>query len=130
MKITADTNILIRAVQQDDPDQFKTAIALLERAEIVAVPIPALCGFVWVLRQGYRRSRAEVAAAIRHLMSSAKMEMDRPAVEAGLAALGAGADFADGCVAREGREMGGIIFASFDRRAVRAVRAGARRLCC
>ena len=48
---------------------------------------------------------------------------NRRAVEAGLAALAAGGDFADAVIAFEGRQLGGEIFVSFDRRAVRLLTA-------
>ncbi|HQU01676.1 MAG TPA: hypothetical protein PLI12_04430, partial [Acetobacteraceae bacterium] len=44
--------------------------------------------------------------------------MNRPAVEAGLALLEAGGDFADGIMAHEGKWLGGEIFVSFDKHAV------------
>jgi predicted nucleic-acid-binding protein len=47
--------------------------------------------------------------------------MDRPAVEAGLAVLDAGADFADGVIAYEGRWLGGETFVSFDKKAVAVI---------
>jgi predicted nucleic-acid-binding protein len=46
------------------------------------------------------------------------VQMNRPAVEAGLLVLEAGGDFADGIIAYEGTWLGGEVFASFDRRAV------------
>jgi predicted nucleic-acid-binding protein len=42
----------------------------------------------------------------------------RPAVDAGLAVLKEGGDFADGAIAYEGNWLGGEIFVSFDNRAV------------
>ncbi len=45
--------------------------------------------------------------------------MNRPAVEAGLALLEAGGDFADGIMAHEGKWLGGETFVSFDRQAVK-----------
>ncbi|MFO7630252.1 MAG: hypothetical protein R6W06_12210 [Prochlorococcaceae cyanobacterium] len=36
MKITADTNVLVRALVQDDPGQARAASDLLEQAELVA----------------------------------------------------------------------------------------------
>ena len=51
MKITADTNVLVRALVQDDPGQARAASALLEQAELVAVPLPVLCELVWVLHR-------------------------------------------------------------------------------
>jgi hypothetical protein len=44
--------------------------------------------------------------------------VNRPAVEAGLAILNAGGDFADGLIAFEGRWLGGETFVSFDKKAV------------
>ena len=42
MKITADTNLLIRAVTEDHEHQSAVAQAALKKAELVAMPIPAL----------------------------------------------------------------------------------------
>jgi predicted nucleic-acid-binding protein len=44
--------------------------------------------------------------------------VDRPAVEAGLAFLDHGGDFADGVIAHQGYELGGDVFVSFDKNAV------------
>jgi predicted nucleic acid-binding protein len=48
VKITADTNVLVRASVQDDPRQARLAAKLLQEATLVAVPIPVLCEFVWL----------------------------------------------------------------------------------
>jgi hypothetical protein len=45
VKITADTNVLIRAVVRDDAEQAAVAARLLREAEVVAVPLPCLCEF-------------------------------------------------------------------------------------
>jgi predicted nucleic-acid-binding protein len=55
------------------------------------------------------------------LIESASVLVDRPAVEAGLAALASGGDFADGVIAFDGRRAGGPVFVSFDRDAVALV---------
>ena len=109
MKITADTHVLIRAVVQDDPHQARQATKALREADLVAVPIPVLCEFVWVLRRGYKRPVSDVSEAIHRLMKIAKVVMSRPAIEAGLSVLGAGGDFADGVIAHEGDWWGGRI---------------------
>lgn len=121
MKITADTNVLIRAAVMDDPIQSALAVAALLGAEAVAVTLPSLCEFVWVLIRGYKKSPNEVAEAMRKLIDSASVLVDRPAVEAGLAILERGGDFADGVIAFEGRRAGGDVFTSFDREAVNFV---------
>ena len=47
MKMTADTNVLVRAITGDDKRQGKIAQAELANADVVALAIPALCELVW-----------------------------------------------------------------------------------
>ena len=121
MKVIADTNVLARAVLQDDPQQGQSAAAMLERASLIAISLPTLCEFVWVLRRGANLSKEDVALSIRDLLDAGNVSMNRPAVEAGLAVLEAGGDFADGVIAHDGAWLGGETFVSFDRKAVELV---------
>jgi predicted nucleic-acid-binding protein len=123
MKITADTNVLLRAAVQDDPDQARQAAKLLQQAELVAVPVPVFCEFVWVLRRGYKVSTPEISAAVRRLIKSANVVVNRPAIDAGLSVLDAGGDFADGVIAYEGDWLGAEEFVSFDSKAVSILRS-------
>ena len=123
MKITADTNVLIRAMTGDDLRQSKLAQAELANADSVALALPALCELVWVLARGYKIPAPEIAQAIRRLINAANVAVNRPAAEAGLALLEAGGDFADGVIAYEGRWLGAEAFVSFDKQAVELVRA-------
>jgi predicted nucleic-acid-binding protein len=127
MRIMADTNVLLRYALRDDPRQAKAAAKILQEAEVVAVPISALCEFVWVLRKGYKKPATEISVAIRRLSNSANATMDRSAVEAGLKVLEAGGDFADGVIAHEGHWLGAEEFVSFDKEAVKLLKSqGAR----
>lgn len=123
MRITADTDVLVRAITGDDVRQSRAAQTALARADVVAIAVPALCELVWVLSQGYKVPSAGIAEAIRRLMNSANVVMNRPAVEAGLALLEAGGDFADGAIGYEGSWLGVETFVSFDRRAVKLLEA-------
>jgi predicted nucleic-acid-binding protein len=123
MKVTADSNVLIRAAVQDDLYQARRAAKNLAEADLIAVPVPVLCEFVWVLRRGYQKSAADVSDAIRRLARTANVVMNRPAVEAGLSALDAGGDFADGAIAYEGEWLGAEEFVSFDSKAVSLLQA-------
>lgn len=118
VRITADTNVLLRAVVQDDAAQAAEAQALLLRATVIAVPIPVFCEFAWVMRRGYGYRASDVAAAIEAIVAVDAVVTDAPAVDAGLAELRAGGDFADGSIASQGERLGGAVFASFDRGAV------------
>ncbi len=123
MKITADTNVLVRAMTGDNERQSKAAQAALAKADMVALALPALCELVWVLSQGYKIPSAEIAEAIRRLMNGANVVVNRPAAEAGLALLDAGGDFADGVIAYEGNWLGADTFISFDKEAVALMKA-------
>jgi predicted nucleic-acid-binding protein len=118
MKVTVDTNVLVRAVVRDDMKQAAAAARLLRDAEIIAVPLPGLCEFVWVLRRVYGIGPKDIHAALQALLNAGNVAVNRPAVDAGLAVLDAGGDFADGIIAFEGRWLGGETFVSFDKRAV------------
>lgn len=118
MKVAVDTNVLVRAVVRDDPAQGDIAAMVLAEAELIAVALPCLCEFVWVLLRVYSFQPADAASAIRALLAAANVEVNRPAVESGLLMLDAGGDFADGVIAYEGRWLGGESFVSFDKKAV------------
>ena len=118
MKISVDTNVLARAILQDDPAQCRRARKLLKEATLIAVSLPCLCELVWILRQGARLTKEDAATAIRALFDTENVVMNRAAVEAGLAMLEAGGDFADGIIAHEGIWLGGETFVSFDKQAV------------
>jgi predicted nucleic-acid-binding protein len=118
MKVSVDTNVLVRAVVRDDPVQGKIAAEVLTEAELIAVSLPCLCEFVWVLLRVYDFQPSDASTAICALLATANVEVNRPAVEAGLSMLEAGGDFADGVIAYEGNWLGGETFVSFDKKAV------------
>jgi predicted nucleic-acid-binding protein len=118
MRVAVDTNVLVRAVVQDDPVQAAVAVQVLNDAQLIAVALPCLCEFVWVLLRVYNVQPTDVAAAIRALLATANLEVNRPAVEFGLSVLEAGGDFADGVIAYEGSWLGGETFVSFDKKAI------------
>ena len=123
MKVTADTNVLVRAITEDDEQQSRAAQATLRKAEVLAISIPTLCELVWVLAQGYKISSGDIAEAIRRLINAANVAVNRPAAEAGLALLDMGGDFADGVIAYEGNWLGADTFVSFDKKAVKLMEA-------
>lgn len=118
MKVTIDTNVLVRAVVRDHPDQAAAADKVLREASLIAISLPCLCEFVWVLRRAYGFDQSSCAAAIRALLDVGNVVLNRPAVEAGLSILEVGGDFADGVMVHEGKWLGGETFLSFDKKAV------------
>ena len=121
MKITVDTNVLVRLAVRDDENQWRAAAKALENAELIAISLSCLCEMVWVLKGVYRLGKEEISRILYSLLDAGHVVMNRAAVEAGLATLDAGGDFADGAIAYEGRWMGGDTFVSFDKKAVALV---------
>jgi predicted nucleic-acid-binding protein len=121
MKIVADTNVLLRFVLADDPKQYRSAKEALEKATAVLVTNHAICEMVWVLRSRYGVSRDNLVATISLVRETENVVLDLQAVNAGIAALRSGADFADGVIAYEGAWLGGEMFVSFDKKAVAAI---------
>jgi predicted nucleic-acid-binding protein len=74
MKITADTNVLVRALTEDHAEQSKAAQLALGKAEIVALAIPTLCELVWVLR-GYKIAHGDIAMAMRRLLNGRRRRL-------------------------------------------------------
>jgi predicted nucleic-acid-binding protein len=121
MKVTVDTNVLVRAVVRDDKKQAQAAANLLRSAEVIAVSQTCLCEFVWVLRRVYNFGRQDISSALHALLDAGNVQVNRPAADAGLAVLDAGGDFADGVIAFEGSWLGGETFVSFDNKAVNLI---------
>ena len=70
--IGLDTNVLVRYLAQDDPEQSARATALIEQGLTVAEPgcigIIAMVETVWVLDRAYRMGEAEIAAVVERLL--------------------------------------------------------------
>lgn len=128
MKVTLDTNVLVRLATQDDPAQAASALRVLQKASLIAVPTPAFCEMVWVLLRGYRYTPTQVAHALRSLIQVRQVVCQTPAVLAGLALLESGGDFADAVIAFEGELLGGTEFVSFDQQAIKLLKAQKRKV--
>jgi predicted nucleic-acid-binding protein len=126
LRIGVDTNVLVRALMGDDRKQSVAAEAALSDAEQVIISVPSLCELVWVLQQGYGVSRDEILRSILVLLDSENVVVDMLAVKAGLAMFEAGGDFADGVMAFDSYQRGAEEFVSFDKKAVRLLRASGK----
>ena len=122
MRITADTNLLVRMVTGDDQRQFRLATDLLVGSERVILSTTVLCELCWVLRGVYQLTDTELAETISDLTGARNAMVDnQAAVEAGLEVLALGGDFADGAIAAIGRQAGSEQFVTFDKQAARLV---------
>lgn len=122
MSVIIDTNILVRAIVQDQAEEAERAMAVLAASEVV-IPSQTFCELIWVLGRVYKLSRDELIGVVSAWSDTEGVIVDTGAVAAGLAVMKKGGDFADGVVAFEGRRLGGSVFATFDRRAARILAA-------
>ena len=58
-----DTNVLVRALVQDDPVQARRALALLSHHQVF-VPVTVILELEWVLRSRYGFAPAVIALAL------------------------------------------------------------------
>jgi len=119
VRITADSNLLLRVILEDEPVQAAVAKTTLDQATLIAIPVPVFCELVWTMRRLYKIPPTEIADAVEAISRVDTVVTDRPAVEAGLSVLRAGGDFADGVIAWQGAAMGAESLVTFDRAAVR-----------
>lgn len=119
--IGIDTNILVRYIVGDDPDQSAVAAEMVERlidrGEPIFISQIVLCELVWVLSFAYRFSRVEIVGALQQLRRGAQMTIEgvdevRRATEAYAVQRG---DFADYLIAERSMINGCSLIATFDR---------------
>lgn len=93
--IVLDTNIVVRLIVADDPEQTDRAEKLLRREE-AHVPLTVILETAWVLGRGYRLSREVVVSSLRALAGLATVHVeDEAAVCQAIDWHEAGLDFAD-----------------------------------
>lgn len=113
-----DTNVVVRYLTGDHPDQSPRAKALID-GQAVFVPVTVLLETEWVLRSAYGYARAEVIQALRAFggLPTVTLE-DADRVAEALDRAADGMDFADALhLGRSGHCSG---FASFDQRLIAA----------
>ena len=123
--IGLDTNVLVRYLVQDDPEQSALAVEAIETrctpAEPGFISQIVLCELVWVLEQSYQQSREQVASILEKLMKTSSFSFENlPLVWRALQDYRAVAvDFADAVIAQKHAENGCATTLTFDKKAAR-----------
>jgi predicted nucleic-acid-binding protein len=90
-----DTNVLVRAIVNDDTAQSARAIALLTEAEVF-IPVTVILELEWVLRSRYAFAPKVVAQAIAKITALGNVVVgEREAVLSAASRAAQGWDFAD-----------------------------------
>ena len=122
--IGVDTNILVRFLVQDDPDQSAKARSLLDRCSVKEpgfVGREVLIELVWVLERAYGRSPPSISAVLIGLLEAEELVLeDADDVATAAVAYGSGvAEFADHMIAAAADRAGCGTLYTFDRKAAR-----------
>lgn len=120
--IGLDTNILLRAVLDDDPVQSPVAQNLLRSLDAQRsgfVNIPVVMEFFWVLRSRYKLPRARLAGIMRNLIEVEHLEFEAlDTIARAIVNYEDGtADFPDAVIAMRNRDLGADTTVTFDRNA-------------
>ena len=116
-----DTNVLVRYLTNDDPDQSKKASAIIEGAatkgEKLLVHPVVLCELVWVLETAYGYGRSDVAATLDHILRTAQFQIpEKDTVWSAWADYRSGkGDFADYLIGRANGQLGATHTVTFDK---------------
>ena len=116
--IALDTNVIIRLVMEDDPEQVKAALAIFKSGPLLLCKT-VLLETEWVLRYSYELRREAIGEILRKLLGYRKVQIeDRGAVYQALAWYQEGMDFPDAM--HLASTAGATRFAPFDRELAKA----------
>lgn len=93
--LAIDTNVVVRLLVGDHPDQSARARELIDRDKVLA-PTTVVLESEWVLRGAYGLAKADVLAALRAFAGLPNVTLQEPGrVAAALKWADGGMDFAD-----------------------------------
>jgi predicted nucleic-acid-binding protein len=118
--IAVDTNVIVRLLTQDDPEQTACAASLFA-AHPIWIAKTVLIEVSWALASFYKYRSERVREALENLVGLPNVEVeDEAVVESALALAAQGIDFADALHLTS--MPPGVRFASFDQSFVRRAR--------
>jgi len=121
--IGLDTNIIIRYLTQDDPEQTKTANQIIENTVNVHnqgfISLVVLVEIVWVLHSRYGQSKAELTIIIEQLLTTKQLQVEQ--MDVAIKALRNwqknSGDYSDALIAVLSQENGCNHILTFDKKA-------------
>ncbi len=76
-----DTNVLVRYITRDDPDQYRAAKSFLESNCTQETPgyvnVVVLCELAWVLTSVYDATKEDLAGVLDQLLRTRQLQVDR-----------------------------------------------------
>ncbi|MGI8417610.1 MAG: PIN domain-containing protein [Nakamurella sp.] len=122
--IGLDTNVVVRYLVQDEPEQSAQASAVIDALtenDPGFLSLVTVVELYWVLRRAYKISATGCAELIGGLLDARELRVGQDSiVRAALIASREGPDFADAVIAELGRAAGCQHTVTFDQRAARS----------
>ncbi|MCZ4561645.1 type II toxin-antitoxin system VapC family toxin [Rhodococcus sp. IEGM 1401] len=119
--IGLDTNVVVRYLVQDEPEQSAQAgsvIDALTEKDRGFLSLVTVVELYWVLRRAYKLGADACANLVDGLLDARELEIDQESiVRTALAASRDGLDFADAVIAELGHAAGCHHTVTFDRKA-------------
>ncbi len=126
--IGLDTNVVVRYLVQDEPDQSATASTVIEaltEQDPGFLSLVTVVELYWVLRRVYKISTTRCAELVEGLLDARELRVGQDSiVRAALTASRGGLDFADAVIAELGRVAGCEHTVTFDQRAAQSKEMG------
>jgi predicted nucleic-acid-binding protein len=118
LPVALDTNLLVRLLTNDDPEQARRVADLIDDSSACFVPITVVLELEWALRGAYQLPREAIIRAFRGLNAIRQLHLEQEEqVLQALEAYAKGLDFADALHLL--RSEGCAALVSFDRAFVR-----------
>lgn len=115
--IAIDTNILVRIVTNDNPEQVKQAVKLL-REHSIFISKTVILELEWVLRFSYKLNRDVIATTLQKILTTQNFTIEQALViEQALQWYQQGMDFADAL--HLASSLNTKKFASFDKKLIK-----------
>lgn len=119
-----DTNVLVRYLAQDDPEQSPVATKLIESLSADSpgfISVVSVVELVWVLSGCYKSTRSEICTVLETLLHTKEIVVGHAEVvwQAWRVFKDGKADFADCLIERLANESGCDNTVTFDRKAVK-----------
>lgn len=120
-----DTNVVVRYLTQDHPEQARRATRILEQQLTTEQPgfisLVAIVETVWVLDRAYRHTGQQIAAALERMLQTDVLQIEHEQeVFTAMVALKEGlGSFADALIAALGAKAGCQHTLTFDQKALR-----------
>jgi predicted nucleic-acid-binding protein len=121
--IGLDTNVVVRYLVQDDPEQSGVSSELIDQLTETDPGYLSLVTVVelhWVLRRAYHLEASRCAELIGALLDARELRVDQDeVVRVAVTAAAGGVDFGDAVITELGRANGCAYTVTFDRSAAR-----------